>query len=295
MDSVIAFRDALEVELGQIDFIPVADGCIRRFRVPGDKPGSLNGAYQLHAEGIASGWYGTWKDAGKWHSWSSRKPIDPLEAELLRQRNEQARRQREVEQQRQHQEAADHASRLWGNSPPAVPDHPYLTAKGIKPHSLRQSDDVLLVPLIHDGHLVNLQRIYSDGSKRFLAGARVSGCYCLFGHIEAKAELYIVEGVATAATLHSQIGKPVTAAMSAHNLLPVGLELKRRYPDAVLVIGGDDDRAKQADGKPNVGKQAAIHAAAALGCSYVLPAWPQDAPLHLSDFNDLYLWQEGRL
>jgi putative DNA primase/helicase len=113
--------------------------------------------------------------------------------------------------------------------------------------------------------------------------------------MEAKDELYIVEGVATAATLHSQIGKPVAAAMSAHNLLPVGLELKRRYPDAVLVIGGDDDRAQQADGKPNVGKQAAIHAAAALGCSYVLPAWPQDAPLHLSDFNDLYLWQEGRL
>ncbi|MNY40979.1 hypothetical protein D3C86_1757600 [compost metagenome] len=71
--------------------------------------------------------------------------------------------------------------------------------------------------------------------------------------------------------------------------------MKQRYPNAVLIIGGDDDRAKEAEGKPNAGKQAAIHAATVLGCGYVLPAWPEDAPLHLSDFNDLRQWREGRV
>lgn len=60
-----------------------------------------------------------------------------------------------------------------------------------------------------------------------------------------------------------------------------------------LTVAGDDDRAKEAEGKPNAGKLAAIRAAGRLGCGYVLPAWPENAPLHLSDFNDLHLWKEG--
>ena len=82
--------------------------------------------------------------------------------------------------------------------------------------------------------------------------------------------------------------------MSAGNLLAVGLGLKQRFPEARLIIGGDDDRQREVDGKPNTGKRAAIQAAAALGCGYVLPAWPPGAPLHLSDFNDLRQWREGR-
>ncbi|MOA56438.1 hypothetical protein D3C78_1804180 [compost metagenome] len=63
----------------------------------------------------------------------------------------------------------------------------------------------------------------------------------------------------------------------------------------MLIVGGDDDRAKEVEGKPNTGKVAAIHAAAMLSCGYVLPAWPEDAPLHLSDFNDLVVWREDRV
>ena len=124
----IAFLDKMQTTYGTLDLLPVADGSIHRFHVPGDKQGSLNGAYQLHADGIASGWYGSWKDAGTWHSWSSRKPVDHLEAELLRQRSEQAKRQREAEQHRQHLSTADYAKRLWADSWPAKQDHPHLIA-----------------------------------------------------------------------------------------------------------------------------------------------------------------------
>lgn len=222
---------------------------------------------------------------------------DLVDEEVARQRTA---RQRELGQQQDDEEtrakweeAAASARGDWALAGPANPNHPYMVLKRIKPHHLRQLGSELLVPIYWRGELVSLQRIKADGSKRFLSGGRISGCYCLFGRIEPGIELFIVEGVATAATLHEQTGKPVAAATSAGNLLPAGFELKRRYPDAVLIIGGDDDRAKEV-GKPNVGKLAAIRAASMLNCGYVLPAWPADAPLHLSDFNDLAVWLGGR-
>ena len=287
----ITFLDKMQTIYGTLDLLPVADGTIRRFHVPGDKQGSCNGWYVIYPDSnIESGCFGSWKDAGTWHSWSSRKPIDHLEADLLRQRNDQAKRQREAEQQRQHQAATAYANRLWSESPPADPNHPYLIAKGIKPHNLRQSGDVLLVPLIHDGHLVNLQRIYPDGSKRFLKGGMVKGCYSLIGRIIEGKPLYVCEGWATGATIHEYEGHAVACAMNCGNLLDVGKHLQRSRPLAVLIIAGDDDRMT----KDNPGKSAAIKAAAALGCGLVLPPFPDDAPLTLSDFNDLRQWRAAQ-
>jgi putative DNA primase/helicase len=207
----------------------------------------------------------------------------------------QSKQQDDEETRAKWEQAAARARRNWALAGPADPNHPYLVRKRINPHHLRQLGIELLVPIYWRGELVSLQRIKANGKKLFLKGGRITGCYCLFGRIEPGVELFIVEGIATAATLHEQTGKPVAAAMNAGNLLPAGLELKRRYPDAVLIVGGDDDRAKEAEGKPNTGKLAAIHAAAMLSCGYVLPAWPEDAPLHLSDFNDLAVWREGRV
>lgn len=191
--------------------------------------------------------------------------------------------------------ASVRAQQLWHSGRPANPAFGYLQRKGIQPHALRQLNDELLMVPIYDGEeLVALQFITAKGEKRNQKGARQAGCYCPFGCLLAPGAIYIVEGVATAATLHEATGQPVVAAMSAGNLLPVGKALSARFPEARLIIGGDDDRQREAEGKPNPGKRAALQAAAALGCGYVLPAWPPEAPLHLSDFNDLRHWQEGR-
>ena len=288
MDCVTAFRDELQSVFGPLEWMPQADGGIHRFRVPGDRPGSQNGWYVLFADGIASGCFGSWK-AGSSHTWSSREPANPLEAEQVRQRIEQARRQREAEQHQRQQQAADYAARLWRDARRADPGHPYLTAKGCRPYNLRQRGDVLLVPLYHGGELVNLQRIGADGDKRFLSGGRVKGCYSPLGIIAAGQPLYLCEGWATGATLHAETGHPVACAMNAGNLLEAGRHLQRRHPEAVLIVAGDDDR--QTEGNP--GKTAAIVAAAGLGCGLILPPWPADAPLHLSDFNDLRQWREA--
>jgi putative DNA primase/helicase len=289
MDCVIAFRDAMQKTLGPLELLPVPDGTIRRFHVPGDKGGTLNGWYLLFPDGIASGCFGSWK-AGSSHTWSSREPANKVEAEHLRQRSEQARRQREAEQHQRQQAAAEFANRLWRDARRADPAHPYLVAKGVRPFTLRQSDGVLLIPLVRDGQLVNLQRIKPDGSKRFLFGGMVKGCYSPLGIITPDQPLYVCEGWATGATIHAETGAAVACAMNAGNLLPVGQRLQRQHPDAVLIVAGDDDR--MTDGNP--GKTAAIKAAAVLGRGLVLPQWPAHAPLTLTDFNDLANWRAAQ-
>lgn len=289
MDYLIAFLYALQSVYGPLDLRLLADGLIHRFTVPGDRPGSNNGWYVLHAGVIASGAFGSWK-IGDCHTWTSREPADKREADHLRQQMEQARRQREAEQRQRQQATAEYACWSWDNSWCADPAFPYLSAKGCLPHTLRQRGNMLLVPLYYAGQLANLQRIAADGSKRFLSGGRVKGCYSPLGRIQPGQPLYVCEGWATGATLHENTGHPVACAMNAGNLLSVGQQLQRTYPDALLIVAGDDDRQT----KGNPGKTAAITAAETLGCGLILPPWSGDEPLSLTDFADLRQWQEGK-
>ncbi|MBM6444160.1 toprim domain-containing protein [Pseudomonas sp. MIL9] len=284
-DTTILFRDALQSVYGPLDWIPVPDSTIHRFRVPDDKPGTLNGWYVLYLDGIASGAFGSWK-AGATSTWCSREPVDAREAAQVRQRIEQARRQREAEQQRRQLKAANIAQRWWRDARRADPDHPYLIAKGIRAYSLRQRGDELLVPLYSGGVLVNLQRIAPDGSKRFLFGGRIKGAYSPLGRITPGKPLCICEGWATGATLHES-GYTVACSMNAGNLKPAALALRAEYHTTEIIIAGDDDRLT--DGNP--GRTAANAAAAAVGGQVAFPEWPEGAPDDLTDFNDLANWK----
>lgn len=288
-DPVILFRDVLQSAYGLLDWLPMDDGDIHRFHVPGDKPGTLNGWYCLFADGIASGAFGSWKVGGT-NTWCSREPVDAREAEQVRQRIEQARRQREAERQRRQLRAAGLAQRWWRAARRADPAHPYLVAKAIRAHGLRQRGDDLLIPLYAGGVLVNLQRIARDGDKRFLYGGRIKGAYSPLGRITPGKPLCICEGWATGATLHAS-GYTVACAMNAGNLKPVALALRADHPGIEIIIAGDDDRETEAEGKGNPGRTAAHEAAVACGGLVTFPEWPADAPLSLSDFNDLAAWR----
>ncbi|MGV6954712.1 toprim domain-containing protein [Pseudomonas chlororaphis] len=285
-DPVILFREALQSVYGTLGWLPLDDGDIHRFHVPGDKPGTLNGWYVLYLDGIASGAFGSWK-AGGASTWCSREPVDAREAAQVRERVDQARRQREAEQHQRQQQAAELANRWWRNARRASPDHPYLAAKGVCSYGLRQRGADLLVPLYLDGRLVNLQRIAPGGAKRFLPGGRVKGTYSPLGIIEPGSVLCICEGWATAASLHQHGGYVVAAAMNAGNLIPAAMGLRSRYPGQAIVIAGDDDRLT--DGNP--GRKAANAAAAAVGGQVAFPEWPEGAPDDLTDFNDLANWK----
>ncbi|MBV5331516.1 hypothetical protein JZU69_03820, partial [bacterium] len=56
--------------------------------------------------------------------------------------------------------------------------HPYLELKGIEPHGVKTDGDKLLLPMrTTDGTVHSLQTIAPDGTKMFMPGGRVKGCY----------------------------------------------------------------------------------------------------------------------
>lgn len=225
---------------------------------------------------------------------AERKPIDhEAIQEHRRKRHEEIEAERRRTEE-QYQITAEYAEDLLSDAELANPNHAYLRAKEVLPHDLRQRGSELLVTMFFGRKLVNLQRIgphyWRDDNKQFLKGGRVTGCYALLGAINIDQSAYLSEGWATGATLFEDRGHPVACAMTAHNLLEAGRSLLADYPSLRLTVAGDDDRQT----KGNPGRTAAIAAANALGCEWILPSWPADAPLHLSDFNDLRQWLKGR-
>jgi hypothetical protein len=134
-NPIMDFHAALERAGLRTDDPIIADGKLHRFHVSGDKPGTRNGWYVLHAEGIPAGAFGSWR-TGAQHTWSS-KPERAMtfgeRAEFKRKMNE-ALEQRRLEQDKSRQAARERAKTIWRAAPLAKPDHPYLVSKRIKPH-----------------------------------------------------------------------------------------------------------------------------------------------------------------
>ncbi|QFY44635.1 toprim domain-containing protein [Candidatus Methylospira mobilis] len=187
----------------------------------------------------------------------------------------EAERRALLERQRH---AAQKAFTLWRQAP-AVKQHPYLTAKLIKPHGVRLFRGALLVPLYDGpGRLINLQFIKEDGKKRYLAGGRKSGCYWWIGETVTDT-LCMAEGYATAASIHEATGLRCYIAFDAGNLIHVGEAIRAQFPGARLVLCADHD----ADGI-----KYATRTAARIGAAIALP----DLPGH--DFNDMARADHGR-
>lgn len=287
-DAIEDFHIAMQRVFGPLNWQPIADGKIRRFHIAEDRFGTQNGWYII-SSGAISGKFGSWR-TGRTYNWNNRNPSSTLGNLLFRERTEQLSHNRLAKQHKTQAAAAKGAHHLWQNSTRPDPHHPYLSAKGCNPHGLRQIGNTLLVPIFHGGHLVNLQRISPTGEKRFLSGGKIKTCYSIIGIPSPLTDLYICEGWATGATIHEETGAVVACAMNSGNLLSAGQHLQTLYPDATLIVAGDDDRITEG----NPGREAAIKAAAALDCGYVFPLWPVDAPSKLSDFNDLRQWLRSR-
>lgn len=284
-NQAINLKAEMVHRLGEFHGLPVADGVIHRFHVMGDKPGSRNGWYVFTVEERAFACYGSWRTHEKWifsealvggHANATYKaPSHRLRA----MRNAQALGQVEAKRD---------AQLLWANALEAPTSHPYLVRKRCHGYGLRVCGSELLIPMFVGQELVNLQRIYPDGRKYFLKGGLVAGAYHLIpGTAHLDDVLFVCEGWATGASLASMTGCWVACAFNAGNLLAVAQNLRRIYPDARLIIAGDDDRLS----KRNTGKEAALKVANSLRCEVVFPRWPEGAPLELSDFNDLYMWE----
>lgn len=247
------------------------DGKLVRYRVEGDKAGSRNGWAVLHGHPVMAGAFGSWK-TGASHIWreATAKPLTSAERAELQRQMKVMQQARSAEQAAVHAEARDRAAKLWARARPTTDAHPYLQRKRVHAYGLRRLRDMLLVPArdVH-GELHTLQFISPDGSKRFLTGGRISGCYFAIG--KPLGSLLLCEGYATAATLYQATGRAVAACFSVGNLLPVARVLRIKFPQLRLIICADNDLATPG----NPGVTYATAAARAVGGFVAVPQFPK--------------------
>lgn len=282
MDAIDQFRPAIAAAgLTPPDEI-IADGKIHRFSTNG-KPRDHSGWYMLHTDGIAAGAFGCWR-TGLQSTWCAKSDTAMTDAErdAHHQRIAAMKAQREADLiQRQQSAAAEATKRLAAAAP--CTQHAYTTRKGIKPHGVKIEGESLLIPMrTTDGTVHSLQIITTDGSKLFMPGGRVKGCYFSIG--KPAGSLIVCEGFATGASIHECTGDAVAVAFNSGNLEAVALALRAKYPDLKIIIAADDDH--QTPGNPGITKATA--AALAVGGLLAVPTFPADRPDRATDFNDLH-------
>ena len=261
----------------------IDDGKIHRFSTNG-KPRDESGWYCLHSDGVAAGSFGDWR-TGLTQNWCSKSDSTMTEAERQanRARVQAMQRQREADLAQRHQQAAQGAAKRWAAAAPCT-QHPYLERKGVKPHGTKIDGDNLLIPVrTTDGVLHSLQTIAPDGSKMFMPGGRVKGCYFAIGRPDGS--VIVAEGFATGATIYEATGSAVAIAFNAGNLLDTATALREKYPALKIILAADDDH--QTPGNPGLTKATA--AAQAVGGYLATPEWfPCDRGDRDTDFNDLH-------
>jgi phage/plasmid primase-like uncharacterized protein len=268
------------------------DGKLRRAPVEGDRKGQKSGSYVGHLDGWPAGYIRNYK-TGTEIRWKADRPVrglDPAEraafaAEAAARSAERARERQDIQAR-----AARMAHRLWAAAAPAKDHHPYLAAKGVRAHGLRQDRrGRLLVPVRGaDGCLWGVQRVDVNGSKLFLKGARTEGGHALIGGQPKRgAPLLVAEGYATGATLHEATGLSVAVAFNAGNLEAVAKAYRVADPSRPIIIAGDNDHQlpMRPVPLPNIGKEKAEAAAATVGGIAALPSFAIGD--RGSDWNDL--------
>jgi len=284
-NPVQQFQDAMKTN----GFNPpeiTADGKPHRFDI--DKSGDHKGYYQLFTDGVPFGLYGSWseQEPGGWLKWSAKSENKMTESERAenRRRWKQTQAEQAKELAEDHSKAAAEAKRVWNSSTPASDDHPYLTRKQVKAHGIRQQGDDLIIPVRINGKLTSIQRIKSDGSKRFLTDGAISGGYhSIAGNDPADmSRVYIAEGLATGATIREATSSHVAVAFNAGNLGKVAQSIRTKLPDAEIIIAGDNDES-------TIGETKGKAAADAVGGKLVLPTFSDgESGTDWNDFSSIH-------
>jgi putative DNA primase/helicase len=279
----------------------IANGKIQRCPTAGKGKKNKSGRYRLDLYRLTDGSYlprGGYQNYRTGNGWVRWQP-DNQEARLTETERAEAKawreklqRQHEEEERQAREKAQRYGQQIRDNwSKPLSDDHLYLVTKGVLAHGLRSYKGAIVVPLVDfEGVLHTVQLIYANGFKMFLDGGRVKGCFHILGTIDDNTVVIVIaEGFATGATIHELTGFPVVLAMDAGNLLAVATAIRRRYPNAKLVFGGDDDwKTKKPDGTPyNTGRIKGNEAAQAVGGVAVFPTFGPGREDGQKDFNDM--------
>lgn len=259
----------------------IADGNLHRFHIEGDKPRSVNGWYVLHFDDPPAGAFGCWK-RGINETWCAAGDVSssPEQKAALKKRFDELRRLRDQEKEQRHAEAQRKAKKIYDKARPANTDHPYLKFKCVQPlPGIKVFNGSLVVPVRDkDLQLHGLQFINVNGEKVFLSGTNKKGHYCGAGL--PNGVIFIVEGVATAASIREATGQAVAIAFDAGNLKPVAQTLRDKLPEIKLIICADNDPS-------GVGQANAAEAAQAVDGVVIVPKFLEGTE-GATDFNDLH-------
>lgn len=250
----------------------VLDGRIHRFSTNGKKDDDA-GWYVAYSDGVPSGKFGDWR-SGKEFSFRANigRQLTMVEELAVKKRMEDAKKEREAELNKKHEQAAVTVQTIWDNCQEADPRHPYLVRKGVKPHGIRMtSEGTLLLPLVNaEGTLATVQYITIDGEKKYHPGGQAGGSGWWLGNLDGAQKVYIAEGFATAATIFEETGRPVVIAYSAGNLMAMGKMVREMLPKAAITFVADNDNPNPKTGE-NTGIAKAQKAAESIGASVVYP------------------------
>jgi putative DNA primase/helicase len=309
-DPVAQLRDALTAAGMIVKGDPIFDDKVHRLHLDA-RHGEHDGAYRVKMDGDrAFGWFRNYHIHDRiqpWHANGSERLTTAQRKHLAEVRAaEYAERDRKLLQQQEL--VAIECGSLWDNALP-ITTHPYLAAKGVSVPGLRQGvagqavttfrDDgtphiislegKLFVPMRDiSGKLWSLQYISEDGRKRYHSGGKKDGCFFIIpGANFADEPAYVVEGCATGASVHHMTDQTVFVAFDSSNLSSVARAVRDNWPDCPgIAIAGDNDHTREAEGKPNAGKLAAIAGAGASGGIAVLPEFSPGDPG--TDWNDVH-------
>lgn len=268
-----SFRSAMIESLGYAPEHIQADGILHRFK---DLKGKLNGAYVLHLDNRAAGYFECFKQGIKqtWKMTSGFIPLSDYQRQVFKAQCQKEAEQRRIEETIRHKEAAEKACYIWHRSTLAPKNHSYLINKRIDVNGARSGrDNTLIIPLYNTNkEIVNLQFISETGCKRFLSGGLKKGCFYWIGG-EKSEKILICEGFATAGSLYKNSGYLTIVAFDAGNLKEVSKNIKGLQLEAEIIICGDNDLS-------GVGQKKAIEAAIAINGKYIIP------PIAGNDWND---------
>lgn len=224
---------------------------------------------------------GDWVSGEKFELKPKGKEFSKEDRQLMARQLIESSQKRQKEKEELQEKAAIKASNMWDLLPLKGRCEYLLRKKLSGLHGARtQLEDegrLIYVPTYDiNGKLWGLQRIFPDGAKKFFYGQKTLGTFFQIG--ELGSNVYICEGYATGASIHEAIGEGVIVAFNANNLTPVAKEFRLKYPQAKIIICGDDDT--KVEGNP--GRTKAEETAKAVGGTTLFP-------IGLNDFNDVHV------
>lgn len=259
------------------NFTPNFDGEFHRF----DRDGIKNGWYVAHQFDreyfVVS--FGDWK-TGEVHTFKPTGISEDRSQEFKR--LEQRARETEAKQREDRGVfAAEEANKQWQKARESGASSQYLAKKGLQySYGARiDHDGVLLIPTIIGDWISGLQKIWPDGTKRFISGQALKGASFCIGSRRGRRKI-LCEGFATAASLHEATTLPVVVAFSAGNMREIAHQLIGQD----IIVCADNDQWT----KGNPGIEAAKACARILNAPMIAPTF-KTTDTKPTDFNDLFL------